>query len=162
MLAAPACSSKSDPSPVARTAESPDPGPAEPRLNRSELHAVPNVQDPIGLRVVYPAPTDLVRASDSSFLFGSVADGKTTVTINGHPVRVWPNGAWLAWIPFPPDTLMHFTHRGTRGPGLVGPGVSRCGGIEARSLEKSARAARGSTRCRCHLKARCGCPGTST
>jgi N-acetylmuramoyl-L-alanine amidase len=42
-------------------------------------------------------------------LFGSVADGKTKVTINGQPVRVWPNGAWLAWIPFPPDSVMHFT-----------------------------------------------------
>jgi len=51
----------------------------------------------------------VVRARDSSFLFGSVADGKTQVTINGHAVRVWPNGAWLAWIPFPPDTLMQFT-----------------------------------------------------
>ncbi|HWN18605.1 MAG TPA: N-acetylmuramoyl-L-alanine amidase [Gemmatimonadales bacterium] len=116
MLAAPACSSKSDPSPVPRTAEGPDPGPAELRLNHSELHAAPEVQDPIGLRVIYPAPTDLVRASDSSFLFGSVADGKTTVTINGHPVRVWPNGAWLAWIPFPPDTVMHFTIAAHAGP----------------------------------------------
>jgi N-acetylmuramoyl-L-alanine amidase len=41
-------------------------------------------------------------------MFGSVATGNTRVTINGHPVRVWPNGAWLAWIPFPPDTLMQF------------------------------------------------------
>ncbi len=109
MVAAPACSSKSDPSPAPRTAESPDPGPAAPRLQRSELHAAPAVQDPIGLRVVYPALTDLVRANDSSFLFGSVADGKTRLTINGNPVRVWPNGAWMAWIPFPPDTLMQFT-----------------------------------------------------
>ena len=73
------------------------------------MHAAPEVQDPIGLRVIYPALTDVVRARDSSFLFGSVADGKTRVTINGHPVRVWPNGAWLAWVPFPPDTLIQFT-----------------------------------------------------
>ncbi|MDQ3207220.1 MAG: hypothetical protein M3Q37_01275, partial [Gemmatimonadota bacterium] len=78
-------------------------------LSRSELHAAPQVHDPIGLRVVYPALTDMVRARDSSFLFGSVANGKIKVTINGHPVRVWPNGAWLAWIPFPPDSLMRFT-----------------------------------------------------
>jgi N-acetylmuramoyl-L-alanine amidase len=37
-----------------------------------------------------------------------VASGKTELTINGLPVRVWPNGAWLAWIPFPEDTLMQF------------------------------------------------------
>ena len=108
VLAAPACSSKSDPSPAPRTVELSDPAVPE-FLSRSELHAAPAVQDPIGLRVIYPAPTDVVRARDSSFLFGSVADGKTQVTINGHPVRVWPNGAWLAWIPFPPDTLMQFT-----------------------------------------------------
>ncbi|HJR15612.1 MAG TPA: N-acetylmuramoyl-L-alanine amidase [Gemmatimonadales bacterium] len=77
-------------------------------MNWTELHAAPAVQDPVGLRVVYPSPTDLVRVRDSSFLFGSVASAKTRVTINGYPVRVWPNGAWLAWIPFPPDTLMQF------------------------------------------------------
>ena len=109
VLAVPACSSKSDPSPPPPTVERPDPAAPESPLRRSELHAAPEVQDPIGLRVVYPALTDLVRARDSSFLFGSVADGKTKVTINGEPVRVWPNGAWLAWIPFPPDTLMLFT-----------------------------------------------------
>jgi N-acetylmuramoyl-L-alanine amidase len=49
-----------------------------------------------------------VRVQDSSFLFGSVASGDTKLTINGSPVRVWPNGAWLAWLPFPSDTLMQF------------------------------------------------------
>jgi N-acetylmuramoyl-L-alanine amidase len=58
--------------------------------------------------VVYPAPTDLVRVQDSSFLFGSVATPDVRLTINGTPVRVWPNGGWLAWLRFPPDTLMRF------------------------------------------------------
>jgi N-acetylmuramoyl-L-alanine amidase len=58
--------------------------------------------------VVYPAPEDLVRVRDSSFLLGSVASGNVRLTINGSPVRVWPNGAWLAWIPFPPDSVMEF------------------------------------------------------
>jgi N-acetylmuramoyl-L-alanine amidase len=109
VLAAPACSPKSDPSPSPRTVERPDSGAPGSLLTRSALHAAPEVQDPIGLRVIYPALTDVVRARDSSFLFGSVTDGKTRVRINGEPVRVWPNGAWLAWIPFPPDTLMQFT-----------------------------------------------------
>ena len=74
----------------------------------SEFHADPAIADPIRLRVVYPSPTEVVRVRDSSFLFGSVADGRTRLSINGHPVRVWRNGAWLAWIPFPPDTLMQF------------------------------------------------------
>lgn len=65
-------------------------------------------QDPIALRVVYPGPEDLVRVRDSSFLLGSVASGDVQLTINGSPVRVWPNGAWLAWVPFPPDSVMQF------------------------------------------------------
>jgi N-acetylmuramoyl-L-alanine amidase len=77
-------------------------------MSRAELPAAPRVPDPIGLRVVYPALTDLVRVRDSSFLFGSVANGDVRVTINGTPVRVWRNGAWLAWLPFPSDTLMRF------------------------------------------------------
>ena len=109
VLAAPACSPKSDPSPPPRTVQRPDSAAPEALISRSELHAAPDVQDPVGLRVIYPALTDVVRARDTSFLFGSVADGKTRVTINGYPVRVWPNGAWLAWIPFPPDTVMQFT-----------------------------------------------------
>ncbi len=64
--------------------------------------------DEIGLHVVYPAPDDLVRVRDSSFLLGSVASGAVRVTINGMPVKVWPNGAWLAWIPFPPDSVIPF------------------------------------------------------
>src|SRR3990170_6033197 len=109
VLAAPACSPKSDPSPAPRAVESPDSGAPQSRLSRAEMHAAPEVHDPVGLRVIYPALTDVVRAGDSSFLFGSVAHGKTRVTINGYPVRVWPNGAWLAWIQFPLDTLIQFT-----------------------------------------------------
>ena len=63
---------------------------------------------PIALRVVYPAPEDLVRVRDSSFLLGSVSGGDVRVTINGNKVRVWPNGAWLAWLPFPADSVMQF------------------------------------------------------
>jgi N-acetylmuramoyl-L-alanine amidase len=64
--------------------------------------------DPIALRVVYPAPEDRVRVRDSSFLFGSVASGNVDLTINGSPVRVWPNGAWLAWLAFPAESVMEF------------------------------------------------------
>ena len=72
------------------------------------LPAVPPVKGPLAIRVVYPPPDAVVRARDSSFLLGSVGTGEAKLTINGHPVRVWPNGAWLAWIPLPPDSLMWF------------------------------------------------------
>jgi N-acetylmuramoyl-L-alanine amidase len=77
-------------------------------LSRSALSATPRLSDPIGLRVIYPALTDLVRVRDSSFLFGSVAHGNVSVAVNGTPARVWPSGGWLAWVPFPQDTLMRF------------------------------------------------------
>src|SRR5687768_1555802 len=82
--------------------------PSGSRMSRAELPAAPRVTDPIGLTVVYPALTERVRVRDSSFLFGSVANRDVRLTINGTPVRVWPNGAWLAWVPFPADTLMQF------------------------------------------------------
>jgi N-acetylmuramoyl-L-alanine amidase len=70
---------------------------------------------PIALNVVYPAREDLVRVRDSSFLFGSVSGGDVKVTINGSTVRVWPNGAWLAWVHFPPDSLIQFRIEARRG-----------------------------------------------
>jgi len=72
------------------------------------LPAVPRVRGPLSIRVVYPPPDALVSAKDSSFLLGSVGTGDATLTINSYPVKVWPNGAWLAWIPLPPDSLMRF------------------------------------------------------
>ena len=86
------------------------PDATEPDLGETAfgLPAVPVVRGPLDLRVVYPAPDAVVRARDSSFLLGSTGTGAARLTINGHPVRVWPNGAWLAWVPLPPDTLMRF------------------------------------------------------
>lgn len=74
----------------------------------SALPQVPVARGPLAIRVVYPAADAVVRVRDSSFLFGSLGTGAASLTINGYPVRVWPNGAWLAWIPFPPDTSMQF------------------------------------------------------
>jgi N-acetylmuramoyl-L-alanine amidase len=74
----------------------------------SHLPPVPMVQGPLALKVVYPSPGDVVDARDSSFIFGSAGSGDAIVTINGAPVRVWPNGAWIGWIAFPPDSVMQF------------------------------------------------------
>ena len=75
--------------------------------------------EPPAINVVYPALTDLVRVRDSSFLFGSVSSDAVRLTINDQPVRVWPNGAWLAWLAFPPDTLMEFRIQASLGPDSV-------------------------------------------
>ncbi|HXG43794.1 MAG TPA: N-acetylmuramoyl-L-alanine amidase [Gemmatimonadales bacterium] len=85
----------------------PVPGPTAPRAE-GKLPPVPLVRGPISLRVVYPQPTDLVDAGDSTFLFGSAGTGEAALTVNGFPVRVWPNGAWLAWVPIPPDSILTF------------------------------------------------------
>lgn len=108
LVLASGCSHQSEPAPLVSAAISSDSGPSEPRIRHREMTPAPDLPDPVGLKVVYPAPHDVVRVRDSSFLLGSVANGNTTLTINGAPVRVWPNGAWLAWIPFPAETLMQF------------------------------------------------------
>ncbi|MBA3260717.1 MAG: hypothetical protein H0T68_14790, partial [Gemmatimonadales bacterium] len=80
-----------------------------PQLSPSaSLPPVPEARGPLTLRVVYPPAGGLVHARDSSFIFGSTGTGDARVTIKGLPVRVWPNGAWLAWVPLPPDSLMRF------------------------------------------------------
>lgn len=63
---------------------------------------------PLDLRVVYPSSTDVVSAGDRSFVLGSTGSGDAGLTINGDSVRVWPNGAFLAWLPLPSDSVMQF------------------------------------------------------
>lgn len=64
---------------------------------------------PLQLRVVYPGPSDQVDARDSTFVFGSTGNGSATLEINGTPVPVAPNGAWLAWLAIPPDSVFQLT-----------------------------------------------------
>ena len=72
------------------------------------LPPVPKVAGPLRLTVVYPAVTDVIDARDSTFLFGSAGTGEASVTVDGQPVPVWPNGAWLAWVALPADSLLNF------------------------------------------------------
>ena len=66
--------------------------------------------EPLSIRVVYPDTAVPIQARDSSFLFGNVAHGRgdMTLTIDGRPVPVLANGAWLAWVPLPDDTIATF------------------------------------------------------
>ncbi|HEX2637966.1 MAG TPA: N-acetylmuramoyl-L-alanine amidase [Gemmatimonadales bacterium] len=70
------------------------------------LPPVPRVRGPLALSVTYPPPDARVQVRDSTFLFGSAGTGDAQVTVNGQTARVWPNGAWLAWVALPPDSLM--------------------------------------------------------
>lgn len=69
---------------------------------------IPLVRGPIALHVTYPAQDGTIDARDSTFLLGTTGTGEATLAINGHPVRVLPNGAWIAWVPLPPDSLLRF------------------------------------------------------
>jgi N-acetylmuramoyl-L-alanine amidase len=84
------------------------PAPAAHPADATHLPAVPSASGPLELKVVYPAADAIVEAGDSSFLFGSTGAGDAQLTINDLPVRVWPNGAWLAWLALPRDSVMTF------------------------------------------------------
>jgi len=66
--------------------------------------AIPRAVGPLVIRVVYPPAGSAVAAQDSTFIFGSAGNGGARLTIDGHPVPVAPNGAFLAFIPLPDDT----------------------------------------------------------
>lgn len=62
------------------------------------------------IRIVYPDTVFPIQAHDSSFLFGNLGAGRgdATLTIDGRPITVHPNGTWLAWLPLPDDSVARF------------------------------------------------------
>jgi N-acetylmuramoyl-L-alanine amidase len=61
------------------------------------------VDGPLEIHVAYPhEPNTLIDARDSTFVFGTVGNGGAGLRVNGTLVPVWPNGAFLGWIPVPP------------------------------------------------------------
>src|SRR5919204_4033562 len=72
------------------------------------LPPVPLVQGPLAPKVVYPVAGSLIQARDSNFIFGSVGNGRATLTINGVPVKVLPNGSFLAFLAVPPPELSRY------------------------------------------------------
>jgi N-acetylmuramoyl-L-alanine amidase len=74
-----------------------------PPVMAPRLPAVPEVRGELRIDVVYPAEGATMPARDSTFVFGSVGRGDASLTINGAPVDVAANGAWLAYLPVPAD-----------------------------------------------------------
>lgn len=76
--------------------------------------------DSLRVAVVYPAATDVIQSHDSVFLFGAVRGGTAleaaSLAIDGRPVPVLANGAWIAWLPLPPDTVAQFRIVARAGP----------------------------------------------
>jgi N-acetylmuramoyl-L-alanine amidase len=73
-----------------------------------KLPPVPEARGPIQIRVVYPRAGQQIAARDSNFIFGSVGSGDAGLRINGFPVPVWPNGAFMGWLPVPPDSAPQY------------------------------------------------------
>jgi N-acetylmuramoyl-L-alanine amidase len=73
-------------------------GPPEGRLP-----PVPEARGELRIDVVYPAEDAQITTRDRNFIFGNVGRGDATLTIDGAPVEVAPNGAWLAYLPVPQD-----------------------------------------------------------
>jgi N-acetylmuramoyl-L-alanine amidase len=61
----------------------------------------PAVDGALSVKVVYPPVRHVLTVRDSTFIFGSVGSGRASLTINGAPVTVNPNGSFLAYLPVP-------------------------------------------------------------
>ncbi|MEO7454989.1 MAG: N-acetylmuramoyl-L-alanine amidase [Gemmatimonadaceae bacterium] len=85
---------------------SPAPGPTTSAPTTSTtpppLPPIPEVDGPLAIRVQYPSPNQTITSRDSNFIFGSIGSGRATLSINGYPARVYPNGAFMGWLPNPP------------------------------------------------------------
>jgi N-acetylmuramoyl-L-alanine amidase len=73
-----------------------------------KLPPVPEVRGPVKIEVVYPKPEQMLTVRDSNFIFGSVGSGDAALSINGVAVPVWPNGAFMGWLPVPPDNAPQY------------------------------------------------------
>ena len=83
------------------------------------LPPVPLVDGPLAIRVVYPPAGATIQARDSNFIFGTVGSGKATLTINGTPVPVVPNGSFIAFLALPPASAPQYSMVASRGPDTV-------------------------------------------
>ena len=88
-------------SPIARDV-APRPGSPPP------LPPIPLVEGPVAVKVEFPSNNEAITVRDSNFIFGSVGNGHAELTINGTPVPVAPNGAFLAYLPVPPPTAPRY------------------------------------------------------
>ena len=96
----------------ARPVDRPVPAPVPVR----GLPEVPPVTGaPLRIAVRYPAERQLLASRDSNFLLGSVGSGDATLTVNGVPVPVAPNGAFIAWVPNPSVSAPQYRLEATRG-----------------------------------------------
>ena len=131
VVLAAACARSTSPSTSSTPVPSPRPVPRVPVNPRNaaatrapvpppnpKLPAVPEIDGPLAIKVVYPPARALIASKDSNFIFGSVGSGLAGLLVNGTLVPVWPNGAFMGWVPNPKGKpaeyeLVAFTARDT-------------------------------------------------
>jgi N-acetylmuramoyl-L-alanine amidase len=69
------------------------------------------VDGAIAIRVVSPEAGSVRPAVDSTFIFGSLGTGRATLTVNGTPVEVAPNGAFLGYVAVPTNGVYELRAR---------------------------------------------------
>ena len=87
----------------------------EPTSPAPPLPPIPAAVGPLAIKVVYPPAQHLIESRDSNFIFGSIGNGQASLTINGVPARVYPNGAFLAFVANPPQTAPRYDLVATAG-----------------------------------------------
>src|SRR4051812_20349154 len=116
ILVAAACTHPA-PTPPAPAVPSPAPGPqraapvvppTQPAEPAPPLPSIPLVEGPLAIHVVYPSENASLANRDSNYMLGSVGNGHASLTINGHPATVYPNGAFMAFVPQPGPTSPRF------------------------------------------------------
>ena len=95
------------------TAPTPVPAPAPgsgggAKSTATVLPPIPLVEGPLTPRIVYPQANQMIQSKDSTFILGSLGNGRANLTINGQPVEVKPNGAFLAFVANPPPTAPQY------------------------------------------------------
>ncbi|HEV7587905.1 MAG TPA: N-acetylmuramoyl-L-alanine amidase [Longimicrobium sp.] len=95
--------------PPARTGPAPSQAPASPASPPVYVPLTPGlppiaaVEGPLAIRLVAPEPGQAKPFRDSTFLYGSVGTGGAALLVDGTPVPVAPNGAFIAYLPVPAD-----------------------------------------------------------
>ena len=74
---------------------------------------------PLNPRVQYPPENHVLASRDSNFILGSIGAGDASLTINGFPVAVAPNGAFIGFLPNPPAAAPSYELIAARGPDTV-------------------------------------------
>ena len=105
---------KPAPQPAAPTAPHPAPAPVPTPVPMPAPMGIPPLpasapNAPLHISVAYPVPQQLIQKVDSNFIFGSVGNGNASLSIDGFPVAVAKNGAFLAFLPMPGNNVYHLT-----------------------------------------------------